>query len=107
MLFGNVHLTKHEEWNQTLAISTTKTRIAANICGIASLMISSLYWACILLPKPCWPTVCPWGHSMERFLDFMFAGLVLGLVAAWKGRKLWVGAAVLAFASLCLGGVSV
>ena len=84
-------------------MSTKKTRIAANICGTCSVLISSLYWACILLPERYWPLVCPWGKSMERFLDFMFVGLALGLVAAWKGRRWWIGAVVLALGSLCAG----
>lgn len=81
--------------------------MVANICGAASFVVSSLYWACLLLPNPCWPFVCPWGHSMQRFLDFVFVGLALGLVAARTGRRWWILAVVLAVVSLCLGGASV
>jgi hypothetical protein len=86
-----------------VAASSLKVRLVANICGIGSILISLLYWACILLPKPYWPFVCPWGHSMERFAGFMVASLVLGIVAAWKGPRWCIGAVALAFISLLLG----
>jgi len=40
---------------------------------------------------------------MERFADFMLASLALGIVAAWKGPRWWIGAVALAFISFLLG----
>lgn len=82
-------------------------KIAANLCGIVSVIFSSLYWACITVPQPYWPIACPWGHSMAAFVRIMFAGIALGLIAAWKGSRWWVAAAILATVSFFVGGSTV
>ncbi len=82
-------------------------KIAANICGVISVIISSLYWACIGLPERYWPFVCLWGHSEEAFFRIMFAGIVLSVIAVWKGSRWWVAAVVLVFISFFVGGSTV
>jgi hypothetical protein len=80
---------------------------AANICGITSVVIASLYWACITLPEPYWPIVCPWHHSDAAFFRIMLVGIVLGLVAGWMGSRWWIAAAILAGFSMLMGGLTV
>jgi hypothetical protein len=94
--------TDREKWD----LSVLTARLTANICGTTSLLISLLYWACILLPKPYWPFVCPWGQSMRRFVDFMLVGLALSIVAVWKGPGWWIGAVILAIGSFMFGCMS-
>ncbi len=82
-------------------------RIAANVCGAVSVFISSLYWACIALPQSYWPAACPWGHSEAAFFRTMFVGIILSLVAVWKGSRWWIIAVVLVCVSLFMGGSTV
>jgi len=71
--------------------------------GITSLIISSLYWACIYLPARFWPVFCPWGHSTRNFVICMLTAIVLGIVAGAIGARLWFLAAVFAAFSLMMG----
>ena len=73
---------------------------------MASLVPSFLYWVCITLPRNFPPVVCPW-HSMAMFVGCMLASIALGSVAAWKASRWWAIAAVLAIASLFMGGTTI
>src|ERR1700748_3589605 len=62
--------------NSHRAGSFVIVKIAAHIVGAVVLLIGLLYWACILLPKPYWPFVCPWSHSMKAFGYWMILGVI-------------------------------
>jgi hypothetical protein len=79
-----------------MAANVLKVRTVANVCGAIGLLISVLYWACMLLPKPFWPLVCQWGQPMGKFLDFKFADRALSILAVRKGHKFWIGGVVFA-----------
>jgi hypothetical protein len=82
-------------------------KTAANVCGVVSFVVSLPYGACITLPPPCWPFVCIWGRSEAAFLRIMLAGIVLGVIATWKGSPWWIAAVVFGVSSLFMGGSTV
>jgi hypothetical protein len=82
-------------------------RIAANVCGVLSVIVSSLYWGCISVSKTYWPLFCPWGHSQAAFFRIMFAGIALGVFAAWKGSRWWIAAPSFAVITFFVAGSTV
>jgi len=82
-------------------------KATANVCGVVSVVTSLLYWACIMLPPPCWPFVCIWGQSEAAFFRIMLAGIVLSVIATWKGSPWWVAGVVFGVFSLFMGGSTV
>jgi hypothetical protein len=82
-------------------------KVAAHVCGTASVIISSLYWACITLSPRYWPVACPWRHSEAAFFRLMFIGIALGLFAAWKGSRWWITSAIFALVTFFVAGSTV
>jgi hypothetical protein len=73
------------------------------IFRVTSLLISSLYWLCILSKPMFWPLFCPWRHSVTTFVLFMLSGAVLGVIAGIAGSRLWFFTAAFAVVTLFIG----
>ena len=83
-------------------------KVAGNLFGIVSVLISAVYWGCILLPKSYWPYVCPLlGHSMGTFVVWMLVSVGFGVIAVAVVSRWWIAAPALAMLSLFMGGTTI